>query len=119
MAHSSHLRHHGENATQYFRRLHRRDYLTEYEQERRRQAKAEGSRRIDVTLNAKALDDYATVLAYLKGMNRLIAARFKKPLPPTRLSDTEVIRLALSYAACAMREDDKAAKSGRRRMLDE
>src|SRR5580704_8635648 len=75
MAHSSHLRHDGENATQYFRRLHRRDYLTEYEQERRRQAKAEGSRRIDVTLNAKALDDYATVLAYLKGINRFIAEK--------------------------------------------
>jgi hypothetical protein len=120
MAHSSHLRHDGENATQYFRRLHRRDYLTEYEQERRRQAKAEGSRRIDVTLNAKALDDYATVLAYLKGINRFIAEKSKKPLPPTRLSDTEVIRLALSYAACAMREeDDKAVKSGRRRMLAE
>ena len=53
-----------ENATQYFRRWARRQYLTGYEQERRRQAKAEGSRRIDVTLNAKALDDYATVLAY-------------------------------------------------------
>jgi hypothetical protein len=119
MVHSSKLRHDGENATQYFRRLNRRDYLTEYEQERRRQARAEGSRRIDVTLNAKALDDYATVLAWLKGVNRFMAG-MKKPLPPTRLSATEIIRLALSYAASDMREEDaKAAKSGLRRMLDE
>ena len=120
MAHSSKLRRDGEKANQYLRRLHRRDYLTEYEQERRRQAKAEGSRRIDVTLDAKALDDYATVLAYLKGMNRLIAERVKMPLPPTRLSDTEVIRLALDYAAASMREEDsKAAKAGLHRMLAE
>jgi hypothetical protein len=119
MAYSSRLRHDGEKARQYFRRLRRRDYLTEYEQERRRQAKAEGSRRIDVTLNAKALDDYATVLAWLKGLNRHIAT-FSKPLPPTRLSATEIIRMALNYAASDMREeDDKAAKTGGRRMLDE
>ena len=31
-----------ENATQYFRRRRRRRYLSEYEQERRRQGKAEG-----------------------------------------------------------------------------
>ena len=121
MAHSlSRLRRDGEGATQYFRRLNRRDYLTEYEQERRRQAKAEGSRRIDVTLDAQALDDYATVLAYLKGMNRLMVERFNKPLPPTRLSDTEVIRLALSHAAASMRDDDdEAIKTGRHRMLAE
>jgi hypothetical protein len=108
-----------EDTIQYFRRWARRQYLTEYEQERRRQAKAEGSRRIDVTLNAKALDDYATVLAWLKGLNRHMAT-FSKPLPPTRLSATEIIRMALSYAASGMREeDDQAAKSGKRGMLDE
>ena len=89
MDHSSRLRRDGENTRQYSRRLYRRDYLTEYEQERRRQAKAEGSRRIDVTLNAKALDDYATVLAWLKGLNRRMAT-FSKPLPPTRLSATGI-----------------------------
>jgi hypothetical protein len=47
-------------------------------------------------------------------------ATFSKPPPPTRLSATEIIRLALSYAASDMREeDDKAAKSGLHRMLDE
>jgi hypothetical protein len=108
-----------EDTIQYFRRWGRRRYLTEYEQERRRQAKAEGSRRIDVTLNAKALDDYATVLAWLKGLNRHMAT-FSKPLPPTRLSATEIIRAALSRAAYDIREeDDKAAKSGGRRFLDE
>jgi hypothetical protein len=72
-----------------------------------------------VTLDAKALDDYATVLAWLKGMNRHMAT-FSKPLPPTRLSATQIIRMALRYAANDMRdEDDKAAKSGTRRMLDE
>jgi hypothetical protein len=109
-----------EDFIRYSRRWARRQYLTSYEQERRRQAKAEGSRRIDVTLDAKALTDYATVLAYLKGINRLMAERFMKPLPPTRLSDTEVIKLALDYAASAMREeDDQNAKSGLHRMLAE
>jgi hypothetical protein len=108
-----------DDAIQYFRRWERRQYLTHYEQERRARAKAEGARRVDVTLDAKALDDYATVLAYLKGINRFMAG-MKKPLPPTRLSDTEVIRLALSYAAATMRdEDDEAIKTGRRRMLAE
>jgi hypothetical protein len=109
-----------EDTIQYFRRWARRQYLTGYEQERRRQAKAEGSRRIDVTLNAKALDDYATVLAYLKGLNRHMA-KFNNPVwEPFRLSTAEVINTALSYAANTMiEEDDRNAKSGLRRMLDE
>jgi hypothetical protein len=108
-----------DDAIQYFRRWGRRQYLTRYEHERRAMAKSEGARRVDVTLDARALGDYATVLAYLRGMNRLMAG-LSKPLPPTRLSATEVIRLALSYAASTMRdEDDEAAKSGGRRFLDE
>jgi hypothetical protein len=106
---------------QYFRRCGRRQYLTRYEQERRARAKSEGARRVDVTLDAKALDDYATVRSYLKSLNRLLAERPAFALAPsTRLSDTEVIRLALSYAASSMQDDDdQAAKSGRRRFLDE
>lgn len=55
----------GEDSIQYFRRWGRRRYLTKHEQERRAKAKAEGARQIDVTLSAQALDDYATVQAYL------------------------------------------------------
>jgi hypothetical protein len=57
----------GEDSIQYFRRWARRQYLTKHEQERRARAKAEGARRIDVTLSAQALDDYATVRCYLEG----------------------------------------------------
>jgi hypothetical protein len=106
MAHSSRLRRDGEGAIQYFRRLRRRDYLTEYEQERRRQAKAEGSRRIDVTLNPEALDDYATVRSYLKRLNRLMAERNIKA-DPFRLSAAEIIHTALRQAAAAIEKDDK------------
>ena len=107
------------DSIQYFRRWGRRQYLTRYEQERRAMAKAEGARRIDVTLDAKALDDYATVLAYLKHMNRLMAER-NIPALPFRLSATEVIRMALDQAAQSIRDDEnEAAKSGRRRFLDE
>jgi hypothetical protein len=60
---------------QYFSRWRRRQYLTRYEQGRRAIAKAEGARRIDVTLDAKALDDYATVRSYLKGLNRFSSER--------------------------------------------
>jgi hypothetical protein len=102
---------------QYFRRWGRRQYLTRYERERRARAKSEGARRVDVTLDAQALDDYATVLAYLKGMNRLMAG-LSRPLPPYRLSAT-VIRMALRRAASdILEEDDETAKSGGRRILD-
>jgi hypothetical protein len=107
-----------EDATQYFRRLRRRQYLTEHEQERWRQAKAEGARRIDVTLTAKALDDYAIVRSYLKGLNRIMAERNMGP--PFRLSAAEVVAMALSYAAAVMlEEDDREAKAGHRRPLAE
>jgi hypothetical protein len=72
-----------------------------------------------VTLDAKALDDYATVRSYLKGLNRFASER-KMLGWPVRLSTTEIIRLALSNAARAiLKEDDEAAKSGGRRFLDE
>ena len=104
---------------QYFRHWGRRQYLTRYEQERRARAKSEGARRVDVTLDAKALEDYATVLAYLKGMNRLMAERNIRALP-FRLSTADVIREALSRAAGdILDEDDKVAKFGGRRFLDE
>jgi len=50
--------------------------------------------------------------AAIEGLNQLIAEREIKQ-PPIRLSDTEIIKMALSYAADAMREaHDKAAKQG-------
>jgi hypothetical protein len=72
-----------------------------------------------VTLGAKALDDYAIVQSYLKGMNRFCTER--KILGwPVRLSATEIITTALSRAASdILEEDDKAAKSGGRRFLDQ
>jgi hypothetical protein len=48
-------------------------------------AKAEGARQIDVTLSAKAQDDYATVRQYIDGLNRLFVER---NLPTERLSAT-------------------------------
>ena len=95
----------GEDSIQYFHRWARRQYLTKHEQERRARAKAEGARRIDVTLSAQALDDYATVRCYLQRLNRIATER-NIPMPPFRLSDTEVITAALSRAASAI-EDDK------------
>jgi hypothetical protein len=106
-----------EDVKQYFRRWARRQYLTKHEQQRREMAKAEGARRIDVTLSAKALDDYATVRRYVEGLNRLFVER---NLPPMRLSATEIIAMALKRAADAMIEDDiQAAKAGLRRLLAE
>jgi len=94
------------------RRWHRREYLRQHEKQRHGGWKAEGARRIHVTLRGKALDDYATVRRYVEGLNQLIAEREIKQ-PPIRLSDTEIIKMALSYAADAMREaHDKAAKQG-------
>ena len=85
-------------------RWHRREYLRQHEKQRRAGLKAEGARRIDITLRGKALDDYATVRRYVEGLNQLIAEREIKQ-PPLRLSDAEIIKMALSYAAtpCARR----------------
>jgi hypothetical protein len=80
------------------RRWHRCEYLRQHEKQRRAGLKAEGARRIDITLRGKALDDYATVRLYVEGLNQLIAEREIKQ-PPIRLSDTEIIKMALSYAA--------------------
>ena len=114
MAHPSERRI-GENATQYFHRWARRQYLTKREQERRARAKAEGARRFDVTLSAKALEDYATVRLYVEGLNRWFAEHPMRlsngesvKTPPIRLSDTEIITAALRRAASAILEDDKA-----------
>jgi hypothetical protein len=104
---------------QYFRRWRRRQYLTRYEHERRAMAKSEGARRVDVTLDARALDDYATVRSYLKSLNRF-SSEHKLPGWPVRLSATEIIRTALDRAAYSIRDgEDEAAKSGGRRFLDE
>jgi hypothetical protein len=112
------------------RRWARRAYLDEHQRQRRADLKAEGARRIDVTLRGKALDDYATVRAWLEGLNRLGIERgiFTKPktgpdgmtftVPPFRLSDTEVIKMALSRAASAIWEDEeRARKQGLRQMI--
>jgi hypothetical protein len=117
----------GETATQYFRRRRRRDYLTEYEHERRTRAKAEGARRVDVTLSGQALDDYAIVRLYVEGLNRWFAEHPMRlsngesvKTPPIRLSDSEIITMALSRAASAIHDDDdQAAKAGLRRFLHE
>ena len=93
---------------------YRREYLRLHAANRRADAKAEGARRIDVTLRGKSLDDYETVRTYIEHLNRLMAERpirdprtgLKWNLPLRRLSDNEVIRMALDYAATAMREDD-------------
>lgn len=95
--------------------LFRREYLRQHQEARRAAERQDGARRIDVTLKGQMLDDYATVRRYIEGLNRLIRERNMK-IPPIRLSDTEVIRTALSYAAATMREEDD--KAGLRTMLD-
>jgi hypothetical protein len=91
--------------------------LRRYEQQRRADLKTEGAQRIDVTLRGAALDNYATVRSYIEDLNRFAAERRRVWLP-IRLSDTEVIKMALGYAASAMRdEDDKAAKESLVTML--
>ena len=98
----------GEDSIQYFHCWARRQYLTKREQERRARAKAgEGTRRFDVTLSAKALEDYATVRFWLEDLNRIAVER-KIPMPPIRPPDTEIITAALRRAASALLEDDKA-----------
>jgi hypothetical protein len=101
------------DAAQYFRRWARREYLTKHEQQPRASAKAEGARRIDVTLSAEALSDYATVRSFLEGVNRTMAER-NLPGTPFRLSATEIINAALRQAAAAIEEEERAAKTGLR-----
>ncbi len=77
------------DAIQYFQQQ-RREHLRKHEDQRRATAKAEGPRRIDVTLRGKVLnDDYATVRRYIEGLSRLWIERNALSI---RLSDTEIIR---------------------------
>lgn len=99
------------------RRFARRDYLRRHEQERRAADRSAGARRIDVTLRGKMLDDFAVVRRWVEGFNRVMVAR---NVPRLRLSDTQIIRTALSYAASAMEEEDwEQAKFGKVRFLDD
>lgn len=100
------------------RRWRRQEYLRQHAEQRRATAKAAGAKRIDVTLQGAMLDDYATVRRYIQGLNRLIADR-KVPALPIRLSDTEIIKMALNHAAASIREnDEQARRDGLIRMLD-
>jgi hypothetical protein len=94
----------GEDSIQYCHRWARRQYLTKHEQERRARAKAEGARRIDVTLSGETLDDYATVRRWLEELNQSAAER-KFLGFPIRLSDTEIIKTALRRAASAIQDE--------------
>jgi len=105
------------------RRFRRQAYLRQHQEQRRAAERRDGARRIDVTLKGDMLDDYATVRRYIDGFNRVareIADRNpRSPILPIRSSDTEVIRMALSHAAAAMREEQKKAqKAGQRSLLD-
>jgi hypothetical protein len=99
-----------------FRRRLRREYLRHRKQESRAAARKAGARRIDVTLKGQALANYETVRTYLQQLNTQGIANGvmnqPKQLPdgkvitvrPIRLSDTEVIAMALMRAARAIRE---------------
>lgn len=70
-----------------------------------------------MTLRGEMLDDYSTVRRYIEGLNRLIVERGTAAVP-IRLSDTEVIKMALACtAADILNEDDQSAKAGLKRML--
>ena len=97
----------------------RRIYLRQHAEQRRAAAKAAGAKRIDVTLQGDALDDYERVKAWLDGVNRVAIERgiynTKKTLPDGRtytvpappLSATEIIRSALRLAAGAIEDENK------------
>jgi hypothetical protein len=97
----------------YFRRKHRRDYLRDHAQERRNADRQARARRIDVTLDGRALDDFAEVRGWLEEQNehisRINAQSRSNPrrfaIPPSRLSAPEVIKAALSIAAAKIAED--------------
>jgi hypothetical protein len=84
----------------------RRVYLRQHAANRRATAKAEGARRIDITLRGEMLDNYAVVRGYLEHLNQLA-----RPLAvfgnasAFRLSDTEVIAMALRRAASEITEE--------------
>ena len=99
-----------------FRRRQRREYLRHRKQESRATARKAGARRIDVTLKGQALQDYEVVRRYIEELNRQGLANgvmgVPKQLPdgrviavrPIRLSDAEVIAMALTWATRAIRE---------------
>jgi hypothetical protein len=91
------------------RRLNRQEYLRKHAEQRRSSAKAEGARRIDVTLRGEMLADYASVRSYIEGLNRWFVEH-NHPQDRFRLSDTEVIKMALRCAATAIREDEEQAR---------
>jgi hypothetical protein len=86
------------------------DYLRQHAQARRAADKAAGARRIDVTLRGRELADYATVRRHIEGMERLLSERWTRwPQRRRAISDSEVIRHALNWAAERMREADQDA----------
>src|SRR5215472_10846393 len=104
--------------TQALHRLARQEYFRQHAKDRRARHKAEGARRIDVTLTGEMLDDYETVWLWLANFNRIGIERdfFDTPKTspdgrtvktlPLRLSATNVIRAALRRAAGQIREDE-------------
>jgi hypothetical protein len=93
------------------RKWHRREYLRRHAANRRAAAKAEGARRIDITLRGEMLDNYAVVRSYIEHLNQLVTARGIAALgnaPAFRLSDIEVIATALRLAAEAITEEQAA-----------
>jgi hypothetical protein len=95
-----------DEATETFlHRWRRRNYLTDRARKRRAASRQRGARRIDVTLEGEAFDDYAVVRDHLEGINRIMAERSIKA-DPFRLSDPEVIKAALRLAVSKIFEDD-------------
>jgi hypothetical protein len=101
------------------RRLYRQEYLRQHAEQRRAAAKVAGAKRIDVTLQGDALDDYERIKDWLDRINHVMIERgvYNKPrtLPdgrtftetPIPLSATEIIRSALSLAVSAITDDEK------------
>ena len=101
------------------RRWHRQIYLRQHAEQRRAAAKAAGAKRIDVTLQGDALDDYKRVKGWLDRINRVMIERgiYNKPktlpdgrtytVPAPPLSATEIIRSALRLAVGAIEDDNK------------
>ena len=97
----------------------RRIYLCQHAEQRRAAAKAAGAKRIDVTLQSDALDDYERVKAWLDWLNRTMIERgvYNTPrtlpdgrtytIPARRLSDPEIIKAALRLAAGAIEDENK------------
>jgi hypothetical protein len=89
---------------------YRREYVRRHAQARRAAARQEGARRIDVTLKADALDNYATVRRYIEAIDKLIDRNPKIPRRHRPISDTDVINWALNKAAEAIWQNEEAAR---------